>query len=66
LSEAARWRMPLIKESIDSRALPRALRHAIERQGMQTETDLIRTQQLQVNDEFLSHVPRTCGSVSKK
>src|ERR1700732_3005319 len=46
----------LIKGQIENRGLPRALRHAIERHRMQTETDLIRTQQLQFKDEFLSHV----------
>jgi signal transduction histidine kinase len=46
----------LIKGQIENRALPRALRHAIERHRMQTESDLIRTQQLQFKDEFLSHV----------
>ena len=46
----------LIKGQIENRALPRALRHAIERHRMQTETDVIRTQQLQFKDEFLSHV----------
>jgi sigma-B regulation protein RsbU (phosphoserine phosphatase) len=46
----------LIKGQIENRALPRALRHAIERHRMQTETDLIRTQQLQFKDEFVSHV----------
>jgi signal transduction histidine kinase len=46
----------MIKGQIESRALPRALRHAIDRQRMQTETDLIRTNQLQFKDEFLSHV----------
>ncbi len=46
----------LIKGQIENRALPRALRHAIERQRMQVETDLIRKQQLQLRDEFLSHV----------
>jgi signal transduction histidine kinase len=46
----------LIKGQIESRALPRALRHAIERHRMQTETDLIRTHQMQFKDEFLSHV----------
>jgi signal transduction histidine kinase len=46
----------LIKGQIENRALPRALRHAIERHRMQTETDIIRTQQLQFKDEFLSHV----------
>jgi signal transduction histidine kinase len=46
----------LIKGQIENRALPRALRHAIERHRMQTETDLIRTNQIQFKDEFLSHV----------
>src|ERR1700731_1371476 len=46
----------LIKGQIENRALPRALRHAIERHRMQTETDLIRTHQMQFQDEFLSHV----------
>jgi len=46
----------LIKGHIESRALPRALRHAAERHRMQAETDLIRTNQLQFKDEFLSHV----------
>jgi signal transduction histidine kinase len=46
----------LIKGQIENRALPRALRHAIERHRMQTETDLIRTNQLHFKDEFLSHV----------
>src|SRR6202051_2399094 len=46
----------LIKGQIENRALPRALRHAIERHRMQKETDLIRTHELQFKDEFLSHV----------
>jgi DNA-binding NarL/FixJ family response regulator len=46
----------LIKGQIENRALPRALRYAIERHRMQTETDLIRTNQLQFKDEFLSRV----------
>jgi signal transduction histidine kinase len=46
----------LIKDEIENRALPRALRHAIERHRLQTESELIRTQQLQFKDEFLSHV----------
>src|ERR1700736_3444206 len=46
----------LIKGQIENRALPRVLRHAIERHRMQTETDLIRTHQMQFQDEFLSHV----------
>jgi signal transduction histidine kinase len=46
----------LIKGQIENRALPRALRYAIERHHMQMETELIRTQQLNLKDEFLSHV----------
>ena len=46
----------LIKGQIENRALPRALRHAIERHRMQVETDLLRKQQLLLKDEFLSHV----------
>jgi signal transduction histidine kinase len=46
----------MIKGQIESRALPRALRHAIEHHRLQTESDLIRTQQMQFKDEFLSHV----------
>jgi signal transduction histidine kinase len=46
----------LIKGQIENRALPRALRHAIERHRMQKEADLIRLHQLQFKDEFLSHV----------
>ncbi len=46
----------LIKGQIENRALPRALRHAIERHRMQMEADLIRTQQMEFKDEFLSHV----------
>ena len=46
----------LIKGQIENRALPRALRHAVERQRMQRETDLIRNHQVQLRDEFLSHV----------
>jgi signal transduction histidine kinase len=46
----------MIKGQIESRALPRALRHAIERHRMQSEADLIRTHQMQFKDEFFSHV----------
>jgi signal transduction histidine kinase len=46
----------LIKDQIENRALPRTLRHAIDRHRMQTETDIIRTHQMQFKDEFLSHV----------
>src|ERR1700734_1620850 len=37
----------LIKGQVENRALPRALRHAIERQRMQVESDLLRTLQSQ-------------------
>jgi signal transduction histidine kinase len=46
----------LMKGQIENRALPRALRHAIGCHRMQTETDLMRNHQLQLRDEFLSHV----------
>jgi signal transduction histidine kinase len=46
----------LIKGQIENRALPRALRHAIERYRMQRETELLRNNQMQFKDEFLSHV----------
>jgi signal transduction histidine kinase len=46
----------LIKGQIENRALPRALRHAIERQRMQTETEGIRKHQVELRDKFLSHV----------
>jgi signal transduction histidine kinase len=46
----------LMKGQLDGAALLRALRHAIHRQRMQVETDLIRTLQLQLRDEFLSDV----------
>ena len=46
----------LIKGQIEKRALPRALRHAIERHRMQTETSEIKKLQMQLKDDFLSHV----------
>jgi signal transduction histidine kinase len=46
----------LIKGQIENRALPRALRYAIERHRMQTEADQIKKMQLQLKDDFLSHV----------
>ena len=46
----------LIKGQIENRALPRALRHAIERHRMQSEADQIKKMQLQLKDDFLSHV----------
>jgi signal transduction histidine kinase len=46
----------LIKGQIESRALPRALRHAIERHRMHEEAEVTRRTQLQFKDMFLSHV----------
>jgi signal transduction histidine kinase len=46
----------LIKGQIESHALLRALHYAIERQRMNVETDEVRKLQLQLKDEFLSHV----------
>ena len=46
----------LIKGQIETHALLRSLRYAIERQRMQIETDHVRKVQLQLKDEFLSHV----------
>jgi diguanylate cyclase (GGDEF)-like protein len=46
----------LIKGQIEPHALLRSLRYAIERQRMQVETDQIRKLQLQLKDDFLSHM----------
>jgi signal transduction histidine kinase len=46
----------LIKGQIENRALPQALRHAMERQRMQAEADLMRKNEIQLRDNFLSHV----------
>src|ERR1700722_5797834 len=46
----------LIKGQIENRALPQALRHAMERQRMQAEADLVRKNEIQQRDDFLSHV----------
>ena len=46
----------LIKGKIQSHALLRTLRYAIERQRLQLETDQARRMQLQIKDDFLSHV----------
>jgi signal transduction histidine kinase len=46
----------LIKGQIENRALPRALRHAIERQRMQREAELMRKNEVELRDQFLSHV----------
>jgi signal transduction histidine kinase len=46
----------LIKGQIENRALPQALRHAMERQRMQAEADLMRKDDLKRRDDFVSHV----------
>jgi len=46
----------LIKGQIENRALPQALRYAMERQRMQAEADLMRKNEVQQRDDFLSHV----------
>jgi signal transduction histidine kinase len=46
----------LIKGQIENRALPRALRYAIERNRMREEADAMRAHELQIRDDFLSHV----------
>ncbi len=46
----------LVKGSFDSKQLARAMRYAIERQGLLTSLDMSRRQQIQFKNEFLSHV----------
>lgn len=46
----------LIKGQIENRALPRALRYAIERHRMQKESESSQTQQIKLKNDFLSHV----------
>jgi signal transduction histidine kinase len=46
----------LIKGQIENRALPQALRYAMERQSMQAEAELMRKNEVQQRDDFLSHV----------
>jgi sigma-B regulation protein RsbU (phosphoserine phosphatase) len=46
----------LVKGSFDGKRLARSMRYAIERQQMLTSLDLSRKQQLQLKDQFLSHV----------
>jgi sigma-B regulation protein RsbU (phosphoserine phosphatase) len=56
----------LVKGAFDSKQLARALRYAVERQGLLTSLEISRKQQLQFKDQFLSHVshelrtPLTC------
>jgi signal transduction histidine kinase len=46
----------LVKGSVEDQALPRSVRFAMERHRLFTEADLVRKRQLQVKDEFFSHV----------
>ena len=56
----------LVKGNFNSKQLARAMRYAIERQGLLTSLDMSRRQQIQFKNEFLSHVshelrtPLTC------
>ncbi len=56
----------LVKGDITSKQLERALRYAIERQGLMRALEMTRKQQLEFKDQFLSHVshelrtPLTC------
>jgi signal transduction histidine kinase len=56
----------LIKSDITSKQLERAVRYAIERQGLLRSLDMTRKQQLEFKNQFLSHVshelrtPLTC------
>ena len=43
----------LIKGQLESRALPRALRHAVERHRLQTDADQVKKLQLALTDDFL-------------
>jgi diguanylate cyclase (GGDEF)-like protein len=43
----------LIKGQLESRALPRALRHAVERHRLQTDADQVKKLQLELKDDFL-------------
>jgi signal transduction histidine kinase len=56
----------LVKGDITSRQLERAMRYAVERQGLLLSLEIARKQQLEFKDQFLSHVshelrtPLTC------
>src|SRR5271156_5705821 len=56
----------LIKGNISSRQLERAIRYAVERQGLLRALDIAQKQQLEFKNQFLSHVshelrtPLTC------
>jgi signal transduction histidine kinase len=46
----------LVKRELDGRATMRAMRYAIERKRLTTELERSRHQQIQLKDQFLSHV----------
>jgi phosphoserine phosphatase RsbU/P len=46
----------LVKGQFDGRQLGRAMRYAVERQGLLTALDISRKQQVQFKDHFLSHL----------
>lgn len=46
----------LVKGSIESKALVKSVRYAIERQRLLAENERLRVQQMALKDEFLSHV----------
>jgi signal transduction histidine kinase len=56
----------LVKGDLTSKQLERALRHAVERQGLLRSLEIARKQQLEFKNQFLSHVshelrtPLTC------
>ena len=56
----------LVKDDITSKQLERALRYAVERQGLLRSLEITRQQQLEFKNQFLSHVshelrtPLTC------
>jgi len=56
----------LVKGDVTSKQLERALRYAVERQGLLRSLEMARQQQLEFKNQFLSHVshelrtPLTC------
>jgi phosphoserine phosphatase RsbU/P len=52
----------LVKGQFDGRQLGRAMRYAVERQGLLTALDMSRKQQVQFKYQFLSHLSRELGS----
>jgi sigma-B regulation protein RsbU (phosphoserine phosphatase) len=60
----------LVKGQFNGPQLGRAMRYAVERKALQTALDLNRNKQLQIGDQFLSHIshelntPLTCAQQS--